>query len=159
MPALAGGYDEGMDKANDPLRFVSYLFEIAVWPFQAAAKHQAQRQPLSDQHQTPVLLLPAMLLFIPLCLLISCIAVLYVFFVVLPIEFFGQILPQIAPQLIRPVLLFAVGLAAVVVAWSVLNGLMTIGMPELVSAGAVIVILAGHQLPRIVRKIYQDSRD
>jgi hypothetical protein len=70
-----------MANANDPLRFVSYLFEIAVWPFQATAKHEAQRYPLSDQRYSILFLFPALVLFLPLCLLISLIAIAYVFFV------------------------------------------------------------------------------
>jgi hypothetical protein len=72
----------GMVNENDPLRFVSQLFEIAVWPFQAAAKFQAERNPLSDQQYSPIFLIPAIILFIPLCLLISFVATVYVLFAV-----------------------------------------------------------------------------
>jgi hypothetical protein len=86
---------------DDPLRFIGYLFEIAVWPFQAAAKYQAQRNPLSDQQYTPLLLMPALFLFVPLCLLISLVAIAYVLayvFLVLPFIFICQCLDKLFPD-------------------------------------------------------------
>jgi len=81
---------------NDPLRFVSQLFEFAVSPFQAVAKYQAQRNPLSDQHQSPIFLLPAIILFVPLCLLISFVATVYVLLVV-PFVLLKRLFPD-APK-------------------------------------------------------------
>ena len=90
-----------MVNQNDPLRFLSRLFEIAVWPFQTASKFQAKHDPLSDQHQTTLLLMPAFLLFIPLCVLISLVAIAYVFFV-LPVvatcQWIGARLPPAWPE-------------------------------------------------------------
>src|SRR6185436_13768316 len=88
---------------NAPIRFVRYLLEKAAWPFRAAAKYRAQWQPAANQRLSPLLLIPAFLLSIPLYLLIFFIAIAYVFFV-LPVIYFGQVvarLLQTDPQ--RPV--------------------------------------------------------
>jgi len=70
-----------MDSQHDPLRFLSHLFEITVWPFQAASRYSANRLPLHDQRPMMIMLFPAMMLFPLLCLLISLVAIAYVFFV------------------------------------------------------------------------------
>jgi len=104
MQRMAGKENRSLAVTNakdDPLRFISRLFEIAVWPFQAAAKNQAQRQPFSDHQYTSFLLMPAMFLFVPLCLLISLVVIAYVFayvFVVLPFNFICQGLDRLFPD-------------------------------------------------------------
>lgn len=64
---------------NDPLRPVSYLFEIAVRPFQASSRCTAKEDPYCDQQLLLILLYPAMVLLPLLCLLISIVANAYVF--------------------------------------------------------------------------------
>jgi hypothetical protein len=141
--------------ANGPLRFVSYLFEFAVWPFQAVAKYEAQRQPFSDQHSSSIFLLPAFLLFLPLCLLIILIAMAYAICVV-PIVLICQIVPKIA----GPFLVLVVGLAVASVLWGISQGhaSFSIGPYELMVAGVVIVILLGHQVPRLMRTRFRGFR-
>jgi hypothetical protein len=148
-----------MDKdKNDPFRFLSYLFEMAVWPFQTASRVTAKELPLYDQRLTLMFLYPAMLILPLVCLLISFVAILYVFFVALPIVFFGQIVPEVLPQFIRPLLVLAFGVAVAAVVWGLLRGRPVFGFTELVLAVAVIVIVVGHQLPQIMRTMFRGSR-
>jgi hypothetical protein len=142
---------------SDPFRFLSYLFEVAVWPFQAASRTTARELPLYDQRLTLIFLYPAMLILPLVCLLISVVAIFYVFFVAVPIVFFGQIVPEFVPKLSRPLLYLAAGLGAAAVVWALLQGLPTFGVSEIALAIAVMVILAGHQLPRIMRTMFGGS--
>ena len=86
-----------MAAPNNPLSPINRLFEFAVWPFQAAAEYEAKRQPLSDQRYSSLLLMPALFLFIPLCLLVSLVAIAYVFFV-LPFLVICQSLDRLFPD-------------------------------------------------------------
>jgi hypothetical protein len=131
-----------MDKGtNDPLRFVSYLFEVAVWPFEAVGKYGARRQPFSDQHNLPMLLMPVFFLFIlPLCLLITLAAIAYTICVV-PIVLLCELVPRFAV----PFMIFVVAIAVGAVIWGVSRGhVFSWGLPELTLVGVVIVILMGH---------------
>ena len=144
-----------MDKStNDPLRFVSRLFEVAVWPFHTVAKYQARRDPFSDQHGLPMLLMPAIFLFIPLCLLITLAAIVYTICVV-PIV----VLCQLVPRFAVPFMVFVVAVAVGSVVWGVSRGgtSFSLGLPELTLVGVVIVIVLGHQLPRLRRAMFQCS--
>ena len=86
---------------NDPLRFVSQMFEIAVWPFQAAAKYQAEHQAHVDRHYSVMLLMPALMLFLPLCVLISFVAIAYTFvyvFIAMPVLYVGERMARLFPN-------------------------------------------------------------
>jgi hypothetical protein len=145
-----------MDKGTkDPLRFVSYLFEVAVLPFEAVGKYEARRQPFSDQHNLPTLLLPTFfLLVLPLCLLITLAAIAYTICVV-PIVLLCQLVPRFAV----PFMVFVVAIAVGAVMWGVSRGEASFswGLPELTLAGVVMVILVGHQLPRLWRLVSRSS--
>ena len=69
---------------SNPFDIVSRLFELAVWPFEAAAKYSAEQQPLHERQLLVILLYPAMLLAMPLCLAI-CVAVMAYVFLIMPV--------------------------------------------------------------------------
>jgi hypothetical protein len=71
-----------MIDAKNPLRPVSYLFELAVAPFQAVSRYDRDDFITVERHQlSQLFLFPALLLFLPICLLICVVAMAYVFFV------------------------------------------------------------------------------
>lgn len=145
-----------MDKGTkDPLRFVSYLFEVAVLPFEAVGKYEARRQPFSDQHNLPMLLLPTFFLFIlPLCLLITLVAIAYTICVV-PIVLLCELVPRFAV----PFMVFVVAIAVGSVMWGASRGhMVSWGLPELTLVGVVMVILLGHQLPKLRRLVSRSPR-
>jgi hypothetical protein len=81
----------------NPLAFVNRLFELAIWPFQAASQYSAEHLSLHEHRSLLILLYPAMLLALPLSLII-CAAVLAYVFVVMPVVAVCQGIARLFPR-------------------------------------------------------------
>ena len=86
---------------TDPLRFIGNMFEIAIWPFPAASQYTAKESPYCDQRFLFILLYPAMVLLPLICLLISLVAMTYVF-LALPAFVLCQCVMDLARNAIPP---------------------------------------------------------